>query len=823
MSTYEDPVIGPFTDRVEALEGIRELAQGHSQLRALVVWGMSGQGKTTLLSHVHATGWADAKYGLAQLSHLIDPALAADGHAQGTDLARTLLGAIAEAIAELCPPEVGQGLMRDYRNRQKETRAERNVHVYQGATRSSRISNSPITVDSPSPVGEYARYRESLVDALIDLAEAAAKYPGIVLIDTSELLRLADQGARRDPGRADAEADLDSWFTASVLKRLASAHPELRFVVAGREPLDLPIYHARIKLTEWELGDTEFFLLARGIPKDLTDTVHALCDGTPVWTAMTADLILQAQQSAQPVTAEALRIAAADEPAAGWLTAKYLERLSDNEQQRLMLAAIPRSLTHELLDRITTHIGCTARDFQSLTRHSFIHRTPQGKLQLHPLVRSAITSYLRTHHPKKWRDAHATAAAYFEAAGALAEVTYHQFAATESDAHTKWWHTHVTEALDESRPDEANLLIDAVFEAVGTPLPLALRAHASYFRGRTEYLADKDLSAEGLLRHALELYQQLEDRLGQANALNYLGSVARMREDLPTAEELLRQAMKLYRELEDHHGQARTLALLGSVAAMREDLPAAEELLSQAMKLYQESGNRRGQALVFNILGDVAGKREDLPTAEKLQGQALKLYQKLEDHRGQAYALASLGDVAGMRKDLPVAESLQRRALKLYQELEDHRGQANALVSLGDIAGKREDLPTAEQLLLQALELSQKLEDHRGQANALVSLMGVAATREDLPAVEELLGQALELFRKLEDRRGQAHVLNLRGDVAVMRGDLLAAESLQRRALKLYQELEDHRGQANALVSLGDIAGKREDLPTAEQLLLQAL
>ncbi|MEX0172145.1 tetratricopeptide repeat protein [Streptomyces sp. LMG1-1-1.1] len=817
--------MGTFTDRVEALAAVEDLARGHSGLRALVVWGVSGQGKTTLLSHVRATGWAGVKYGMAQLSFLIDPTVAAGGHGQGPDLARALLEAIAEAITELCPAEVRRTLMRDYRAEQADAQAQWQIRIEMSAANGSRISNSPVTAGGPSPAMWHALYRQALVEGLAALAEGAAEHPGVVLIDTSELLRLADEGARRDPDAGAPAGDLDTWFTATVLKRLVAEHPGLRFVVAGREPLDLPVPHARVELTEWRPEHTASFLEAGGVPRDLSAAVHTACGGTPVWTAMTADLILRARRSGQPITADWLRAAAAGQPAAGWLPAKYLERLSDGDQHRLLLAAVPRTLTHELLRDVCTDIDCTDSDFRRLRRHSFVQQTPAGRLQLHPLVRSAITAYLRTQYPNRWRAAHRAAAAYFEAAGSPAEVAYHRFAASGSDSHelTAWWHTQVTAALDGYRLDEANLLIDAVREAAHAPLPPPLHAHTTYFRGRVEYFSDHYPAAGRLLDRALGLYQDLDDPRGQADTLRSLGNLARMRTDDTAAGRLLDQALALYRDLNDRRGQAHLLRSLGDLARVRGDDAQAGRLLEQALALYRDLYDQRGQAHILRSLGNLARVRDDDAAAKRLLNDALGLYRELDDRRGQAHILWSLGNLARMRDDDATAGRLLHQALGLYRDLEDRRGQAHTLFSLGDLARVRDDDAAARRLLDQALALYRELEDRRGQAHTLFSLGNLARTRGDDAVAGRLLDQALELYRDLKDRRGQAHILWSLGNLAQRHdADDAAAGRLLEQALELYRELNDRRGQADILWSLGDLARVRGDDAVARRLLERA-
>ena len=74
-------------------------------------------------------------------------------------------------------------------------------------------------------------------------------------------------------------------------------------------------------------------------------------------------------------------------------------------------------------------------------------------------------------------------------------------------------------------------------------------------------------AAAQALEQALGIYRDLGDRLGQANALNYLGAVRRMTGDYPAAAQALEQALGIYRDLGDRLGQANALLDLGDRAA----------------------------------------------------------------------------------------------------------------------------------------------------------------------------------------------------------------------------------------------------------------
>jgi hypothetical protein len=67
------------------------------------------------------------------------------------------------------------------------------------------------------------------------------------------------------------------------------------------------------------------------------------------------------------------------------------------------------------------------------------------------------------------------------------------------------------------------------------------------------------------LQAALDIYRDLGDRLGQANALHGLGVVAERTGPYPAAAGALEEALGIYRDLGDRLGQTRFLMRLGQV------------------------------------------------------------------------------------------------------------------------------------------------------------------------------------------------------------------------------------------------------------------
>ena len=118
------------------------------------------------------------------------------------------------------------------------------------------------------------------------------------------------------------------------------------------------------------------------------------------------------------------------------------------------------------------------------------------------------------------------------------------------------------------------------------------------------------------LEEALGIYRDIGYRLGQANALNYLGNVRQVTGDYRGAAQALEQALGISRDIGYRRGEANVLTYLGNVRRMTGDYLGAAQALEQALGIYRDIGDRGGEAETLNetgalyrVRGDPAGPR----------------------------------------------------------------------------------------------------------------------------------------------------------------------------------------------------------------------
>jgi tetratricopeptide (TPR) repeat protein len=212
--------------------------------------------------------------------------------------------------------------------------------------------------------------------------------------------------------------------------------------------------------------------------------------------------------------------------------------------------------------------------------------------------------------------------------------------------------------------------------------------------------------AEAVTRH--QAAEHLGDR--QDNAITDLGDARRTTDDYPAAAHAHEQALDIYRDLDCRLGQAGALHNLGEVRRVTGDYPAAAQAHEQALDIYGQIGHRHGQANALQCLGIVRGQTGDYPAAVQVLEQALGIYRELGDRRGQAGALSDLADVRREMGDYSAAARVLAQSLGIYRDLGDRGGEAEALNNRGALHRASDDLAQAERCHRQALDLARAVD-----------------------------------------------------------------------------------------------------------------
>jgi tetratricopeptide (TPR) repeat protein/transcriptional regulator with XRE-family HTH domain len=175
--------------------------------------------------------------------------------------------------------------------------------------------------------------------------------------------------------------------------------------------------------------------------------------------------------------------------------------------------------------------------------------------------------------------------------------------------------------------------------------------------------------AEPRIRRALELVRAIDDRYGEARAVNRLGNVWMARGEHEQALAAFRTALELFREVGDRLYEAVVLGNLGLVYLALDRLDEAQEHHLRALELHRSTGSQGGEATALGNLGQVYARQGLLDPARDHYRQALAIDRELGYRSGEADVLNGLGELARQTGDAAAAIDDHETALAIAAEI----------------------------------------------------------------------------------------------------------------------------------------------------------
>lgn len=191
---------------------------------------------------------------------------------------------------------------------------------------------------------------------------------------------------------------------------------------------------------------------------------------------------------------------------------------------------------------------------------------------------------------------------------------------------------------------------------------------------------------------ALENFNALSDKEGQADILNTIGNIHSELGDLSTALSFYIQGLTLRQELSNKQGEAASLNNIGNVQYSLGDYANAMDSYLKSLHIKESIGDEAGIANSLNNIGNVHKKRGDAQSALTKYEQSLLIFQKLNNRYGEAVALGSIGEIHIELGDPLAAIEYQRRSLEIEQALGNRYGEAESLLHLGEVYLKNPDV-----------------------------------------------------------------------------------------------------------------------------------
>ena len=296
--------------------------------------------------------------------------------------------------------------------------------------------------------------------------------------------------------------------------------------------------------------------------------------------------------------------------------------------------------------------------------------------------------------------------------------------------------------------------------------------------------------------------------------------------DYRTAEVPLLQALRLARTLQSRALEAESVNNLGTLNRLRGDYAQAQQYYEEALPLLRAVGNRRGERVVLLNLGVIHEQRGDYMTAQHFYEQSLHLAQQIGDRQGMGICLNNLGVVCDSQGKYSQALHHYEQALVIDREVNNRSGLGYLLNNLAFVYRSLGDYATAEQQAQEALTVRRAIGDRDGENETLAFLGLIYCHRGQSELALTYCRQAWQIASALDARPSQAYALACLGRVLEAHEEWLEAEAAFQQSMEIRQELGESNRVLEARAGLARVAmatGRLERAQAHSHAIVQQL
>ena len=328
-----------------------------------------------------------------------------------------------------------------------------------------------------------------------------------------------------------------------------------------------------------------------------------------------------------------------------------------------------------------------------------------------------------------------------------------------------------------------------------------------------ELLTQDAPRAIALCRQSLTLAQQLNDTVGQGQALLRLGTLYRRQADYAQARYFNQQAQRLFRRRDTCTGLAQTYLQTSLIELVQGNPIPALNAAIQGLHLAEQVGDFRVQTQIRATMGNIYIQMGDYQNASPMLRTVLKVGAQQGDQRVVAVALNLLGCACQMQKKWALARTYYLRAAQLNRHLGDAENEA---INETNLAVLYEEQGDHAQALMHGFRARTLAYTHHDDYNLPATELALARTYLATQQPDSAIALAENGLRRSQQRRNNENIRNAsdllaqayaaRGDWArayryhvlyVAYKDTLSGEDTQRKtsAMRYGYELDKKQTQ----------------------------
>lgn len=277
--------------------------------------------------------------------------------------------------------------------------------------------------------------------------------------------------------------------------------------------------------------------------------------------------------------------------------------------------------------------------------------------------------------------------------------------------YNQWVYDYTTEKLKLNQTDTVHYQL------------LQALAGAIYYKGWIHYtLAEYDKCIAHYFECG-EIYLQIEDFIGLANAWDNIGAIYLIKGESAKALDFHLNALEVRIKINDILGIGASHNSIGSIYYEHGNYLEALDEFEAAIFYYKKANYDAGISSALNHIGMINLLMGSLDEALNNFNKSLDVKIRLEDKQGIAMSLIQIGSISLMKKEFKTAIDYFERSLTLYSEIGDLRGVSSAKINLGVLYRLKGKHKTALNYFNEGLSIAQTIGASNEKRNALEGLV----------------------------------------------------------------------------------------------------
>ncbi|MCC5669233.1 CHAT domain-containing protein [Nostoc sp. CHAB 5784] len=325
------------------------------------------------------------------------------------------------------------------------------------------------------------------------------------------------------------------------------------------------------------------------------------------------------------------------------------------------------------------------------------------------------------------------------------------------------------------------------------------------------------------------LAQAVDNRLYRADLLLRLGIRQHQTAQFAAALESLQEALQLYQQKNNAVGEANTLGILGEIYFTLGQYGRTIKHYQQQRTLLQMLGDREGEAQALDDLSNTYIYQGDTKQAKILHDLAQKIRKEIGTPQGEAAFLGNIGLAYESHGQFPQAIELYQQQLAIAQKNHDIAAIDNSLDKLVEVYQSQGKYPQLIELYQQQLAMAtpaagiaQQNKDAVRVADLLSQLAAVYKTQGQYQLAIEIYQQQLLATRNIKDSLGEMKSLSNLGDTYRQSGEYEQALEVYKQQLAIARNQGEQLQIGTAFNHIGLTLLKARKLVEAEKTLLNA-